>query len=684
MATFQTAPVRRAAQALASRLAYLVAASPSFPPALIGVAVFIWFAADEGGYRGTTWLPAALLLLVLLGVTLVALSRPRPPRAALFALGLLIAYALWSYLSVLWADQPGIAWDGANRTVLYAIVFALFALWPMRAGPAAALLGIFGLGVAVVGLIELLRANAASSSIAFFHEGRLSEPVGYANANVALWFMAFWPCLVLASRREVPPPLRGLFLGAASLLAALAVLGQSRGWLITLPVMAVLAVVLVPGRGRTIAALATVGVGIALIHDPLLEVYEAFDPDSAPGAPFSDAVRSILLVSAAIATVGLLAGLADRRVRLPERRARQISATLVAAFALAGVGGVAAAAVATDDPAQAVSDRWKEFKTGEGEPPFRGSRFAEASLSSYRYDAWRVAWENFERRPLTGVGADNFARDFRLRGRNDQTPLYPHSLELRVISQTGLVGVLLLAGAIAAAFASALPGLRRGGGLGGAAVGAALLMFAYWAVHGSLDWFWEFPGLGGPAFAMLGLATAVAASRFPTRGARLPGGRWAVVATACLSSLAAVGLAVPWVAERDVRKSREIAPSNPSAALDRLSRASRLNFLSPLPDKTAAVIELRRGRFAEARVRLREVLERDEGDSFAYLQLAAIASVEGRRREALRQIEDAHRWAPRDIVVAKVRRQLERGRRVAPERVTRLIRRDIEDRIGPG
>ena len=36
------------------------------------------------------------------------------------------------------------------------------------------------------------------------------------------------------------------------------------------------------------------------------------------------------------------------------------------------------------------------------------------------------------------------------------------------------------------------------------------MVFAYWVVHGSVDWLWEYPGLGGPAFALLGVAVALA------------------------------------------------------------------------------------------------------------------------------------------------------------------------------
>ena len=46
------------------------------------IVVFIWFAADEGGFLGTTWLPGTLLLLATLVVCLLSLPLPRPAAAA--------------------------------------------------------------------------------------------------------------------------------------------------------------------------------------------------------------------------------------------------------------------------------------------------------------------------------------------------------------------------------------------------------------------------------------------------------------------------------------------------------------------------------------------------------------------------------------------------------------------------
>ena len=172
------------------------------------------------------------------------------------------------------------------------------------------------MAIAAIALVELIRVAGADQAIQFFEEGRLAEPVGYANANVALWMSGLLPCAILAGRREVPAPVRGLLLGGAGILGGAALLGQSRGWLFALPLAAVVALLVVPGRGRTIAAFAAVGLALLAILHPLLEVYSDWEPFSPPGADYDAALRAILLAGAALAVVGTLAALVERRVQL--------------------------------------------------------------------------------------------------------------------------------------------------------------------------------------------------------------------------------------------------------------------------------------------------------------------------------------------------------------------------------
>jgi hypothetical protein len=141
------------------RAAGVVKSNPGLLPSLLAISVLLWFAADKGGFRGTTWMPATLLLAAGLVICLAALPRPQPARAALAAILLLAGYGVFCLLSMLWADQPELAWDAGNRTLLYALILALCALWPLRGRSAAAVLGVFGLAVAAIALVELLKAS---------------------------------------------------------------------------------------------------------------------------------------------------------------------------------------------------------------------------------------------------------------------------------------------------------------------------------------------------------------------------------------------------------------------------------------------------------------------------------------------------------------------------------------------
>jgi hypothetical protein len=165
-----------AAPASGGRVQRILAESPSLPLLAVAVVVFAWLAADEGGFHGTTFLPATLVLLALLLIGLVALPIPRPSRVRWIAMGLLTGYAAWSYLSILWADEQGLAWDGANRTLMYAIAFALFALWEIRGKAALMVLGTYTLAVAGIGLVELRRATSPTTPVAVLDEARRSEP----------------------------------------------------------------------------------------------------------------------------------------------------------------------------------------------------------------------------------------------------------------------------------------------------------------------------------------------------------------------------------------------------------------------------------------------------------------------------------------------------------------------------
>jgi tetratricopeptide (TPR) repeat protein len=439
-------------------------------------------------------------------------------------------------------------------------------------------------------------------------------------------------------------------------------------------------VAIAPGRGRVIAVLLACALAALAMAGPVLDVHDSFERGEALADSVDDAARAMLLAAGAFAVIGFGAGLLDRRVSVRPSVARATSGAIVA---LAGLTVLAAGAVAiakTGDPFDSISEAWSEFKRGD--LPTAGETRFTASLGSGRYDIWNVAWSQFQAEPVRGVGADNFQQDYLTDGKTLEQPRFPHSLELRVLSQTGLVGALLLAGALVAAGLAALRARRGAPGSGPAAAAAALTVFFYWLAHGSIDWFWELPGLGCAAFAMLGVAVGLA-----PRSAALSRGTRTVsfaAAGAVATLAAAAAFAVPWLAERHVNRAVEIYRSSPGAAYEELDRAKSLNPFSSRPALVAGTIALQRDDLARAREEFRKALERNPRDHYAQLELGLIAAQTGQRRDALARLLRAARLNPRDPVTRDALAAARRGRRLNVDKVNARIRERAKKVVRPG
>jgi tetratricopeptide (TPR) repeat protein len=650
----------RAAAALRER--------PGLAPVLLATVALLVLATASGGYYASAWYAAAVFLLALLAITLVMLGVPRgTPRPILVALALFAGFTLWAYASIAWASQAGGAWDGANRDLLYLVVLALFSLWPVGPQGLRLVLGLVGVALAALGVVELARMALAADPSGFFIGLRLSEPAGYINANAALWTLGLLPCVGLASDRELRPPLRALLLAGATLLAGLALMSQSRGWLLTLPLGALALVALSPARLRTLGSLALVAAGTAAVSGPLLAVHDDFRPGRLGGL-VDDAALALAVAALVVGLVGLVWGFADRRVRLGPAATRRIGFGVAALAALVLAAGLVAAASAETGPVDRVSKAWRDFKHG-GEPPRPGQARLSA-VATNRYDFWRLGWKLGRDHPLKGIGAENFQEEYLAQGHSSEQPRFTHSLELEAFSQLGIPGLLLLVGALGAAVLAAL---RARGGAGAALpVAACLGAFAYWLLHASLDWLWEIPAVTGLA---LGLLAAAAGSASPPRAtvggvSRLAGaiGLVAVV-------LAAASLVLPWVAELDARSASRNWPSDPAGAQQRLDRAERLNPLSPRAQLTSATISLRLGQNQAAARSFRAALEREPHNIYATFELGLIAAEQGRLGSARQILQRALRLSPRDVFTQEVLGDLRAGRRV---RITEVNQRLLE------
>jgi tetratricopeptide (TPR) repeat protein len=643
------------------------------------IALGLTFAAYEGGRRPTVWYPGALLLLAALAAVAVVARRVaiEPRRPVLLAAGALATFTIWSYLSILWADAKGDAWDGANRTLLYLTTYALVAFWPWRTRVASFLLAAFSLGAAGLLLAFLVAAAATADPERALLAGRFAEPLGYANAACALALVALWPALMLATRRETPWPLRGVLLGAAGILAELAVLAQSRGSAVAAPIVLVLYLAFARPRARSLLFVAVLAGGVGGALPWLLDVFPAAtDSIESYGAALDRAVAAVALSAGALAILGAIVALVDRRVAVSERASHRLERMTGLAELAVLAAFVVALAIGAGTSTGRVEDAWNEFSAVDAGHGGRGSSRFLGGLETSRYQAWRIAWHQVEREPWLGAGADNYAAAFLEERQTDEVLTSPHSVELQVLSQTGVIGAALFVAFLVLAVAAARrpPGERAT--YGGAIAVAAAASFAYWLIHGSVDRFWEFPALGVPAFAALGLAASVdRRGRDPAPDRRA--GRVLHLAAlgilALATLLAAASLALPWLAARQVDEATRSWRADPAGTLSALDRARKLNFLSDMPDAVAGEIAARAGDLDRARLSFTRALERNPASWVARLELAAVYSLTGERAAALRLLEEARALNPRERVISEVSAAVRRGDRVSPGLVDELL-----------
>jgi O-antigen ligase len=644
--------------------------------------LFVVWGGLDGGYGPTVWYPGGLFLVGLLAAAALAAPRPlRMPGPMLAALASFAAFTAWCFASIAWADVRGDAWDGANRTLLYLAVYALFGCLVWRPPTAAAVFGSFSLAVAVLGAAVFFGALVNGDTRDLFLGNRFFEPLGYENANAAYFLMAFWPALFLAGRREVPTLARALLLGAAGVVVELAVLAQSRGSLFAFPVVLLVYLAVVPSRVRSLVALVPIAVVVALASSRLLDVYELAG-DVPRQASVSSAGEAVALSFVALVIVGLAYGFLDRRIELSENRARGWNRAAGVVAAAAATVAAAIVLVAVGNPAARASAAWDDFRAGEAASSDDASRFT--SFGSNRYDMWRVAWNEFTANPVRGVGVDNFATDQLRERRTNEEPRYPHSFELRLLSQTGVVGALLFGAFLVSALLAAWRA-RADLGLFGRGVGAALVVtFAYWCVHGSIDWFWEFPALGAAAFACLATAGRLdereaAPPSKPRRRLRAFG---LLAAGLIVAVFTVASFTAPWLAARYVEAATQGWRTEPQGSYDALDRARSLNFLSDRPDLFAGAIAVRRHEWQRAHDAFERVLERNSKNWYAYLELGVLDSMAGRRESAALHLRHAQALNPREEVIRLALERISRREPITTQEVDGVFRQRVENRFG--
>jgi hypothetical protein len=199
-------------------------------------------------------------------------------------------------------------------------------------------------------------------------------------------------------------------------------------------------------------------------------------------------------------------------------------------------------------------------------------RLAELS-SSNRWRWWQEAWQLFEDAPAGGKGAATFEIARRPIREGAIVTTDPHDLPLRFLSETGIVGCLLLLGFAATAGAAVACRVRRLDAAERAAAVALAVGVGADAGHTLVDSHWDFVAVSAPAFFSLGVLTGLGAERRAV-------GPAAAVGAVAVTLAALYSLTAPYASNRLVDSAYEAIADGKTARA--VSDAGSARWLDPL------------------------------------------------------------------------------------------------------
>jgi O-antigen ligase len=600
-----------------------------------GLGLVLAYALRGGSYDAVVFQEHGLVVwwIVALALALGLLPRSRPSAPALVLLGVLLTYAVWTGLSLLWTQSSERSTQELARTLDYTgvVVLVAFALdrrtW--RAGAA-------GLGLGAMIVCALAVGSRLAPSVfpvdyvdTTFHIDRLSYPFGYWNA-VAAW-AAMSIAIGLAWSAHDPSRIRrGVALALVPVAGLTLYLTYSRAGVAGagIAVIAVLAL----SRNRLTAALHALvaGAGTAAA---ILAVRGAPQIAHATGTAGAGTVFAALLIAAAAgaATAVLTHALEADRWRMPRRLFRPLAGTC-AVLVL-----VAAAAVGP----RLVSKGWHSFTrttvTSTTDPTAR-----LASLSGSRYPLWKVTLKAYAKHPLDGTGAGTFEFWWDRHATDAEFVRDSHNIWLQNMAELGTPGLLLIVAVAVAGLVLAGRVRYRARRPVSAGVSTAFLAaYIVFLVHASLDWMWQSTAVTVLALAGVAAVGARGASRplrlgLPVRGA-------VVALAACAGLIQLPGL----ISTASIRRSQAAERAgNANAALAWAKTAVNAEPWSASAYEQRGLVLEAAGQLGQAASDERRATQ-DEPTNFRHwLVLARIDTERGAIAQAVRDDAHAHELRP--------------------------------------
>jgi hypothetical protein len=623
---------------------------------IIAAAALATFAIayDNGGYslESRSAIALAVWWSILLAVGLGVWPVGRLPRAAVVTGALLGLLAAWDLASAAWSASAEDAFSEFDRTALYAGIYVVVVA-AVESGRLERLVDGLVVGIvatAVVALVSRLFPGSfpdrglpellPGSSI------RLSFPLGYWNGLGS--FVGLAVPLILYSALTGGRPRRMLSFAAFPALGAVVYLTSSRGAVAAMAGGVLVFVLVQPRRSAALAATVAASLGMVAAVAALASRRAVVDGPFASAAARTDgreAAVAILLVC--VATPALVEGALAVLARLPEPslRARRLAGSLLVASALVVVAHEALAlrdftrlptATTAGVEGNAVSDH---LLSGSG---------------SGRWQFWSAALDEFRSSPLRGRGAGSFESWWARHGSFRYFVKDAHSLFLQTLGELGVVGLLLLAGALGAGLIVGAARLRVATGTRQTAIAGVLGAYTGYLIAAGIDWMWELTAVTAVGICLLGVLTGAASLPPPAPGEPAGPRRRLipVIAVAAVASGVIVAEAIVLLTAIEVGASQAAAGKGQLvAARSHAIAATRIEPWASTPYLQLALVDQSSGNLAAAESAVVRALSRDDDDWRPWLVASRIQTGLGRTAAAAASLARARSLDPRSEIL---------------------------------
>jgi Flp pilus assembly protein TadD len=503
---------------------------------LLSAAVFCFITFFAGGGLPPVQQATTTEIILTLGcgaiVAAAVILTPRGRRVyGLWPVGLLLAFAALSALSVVWSVQPDASWQNAGLMFAYSAVFGA-AVALARAAPERwpAVIGGITLAAVVVCAYALLTKVFPASLDAHDIYARLQAPYGYWNATGLTAAMGVIGCLWLGARRAGHALLSALAYPATGLLLVTVMLAYSRGALVALALGLALWFAIVPLRlrGAAVVLVGAVGAGVVVGWDFSKHVLSS-ESVVLHARVLAGRQLGVLLVAMLVllAIAGVAIGFSSSRRPLSRGTRYNAGAVLLSVLVLAVIAFAGALAASHRGLTGSISHGFNSLTNTHAAVPANTPGRLTA-IGSVRARYWNEALKVFQAHPALGAGARSYGTA-RLRYRTEDLEANDaHGFVVQTLADLGLVGLAivlaLLATWMAAAGRATHPfnrrwtswrELRRSGwhGIGWRPVEdrpeqgeqrtysperigmlSMLCLVVVFGVHSAIDWTWFVPG----------------------------------------------------------------------------------------------------------------------------------------------------------------------------------------------